>query len=161
MMKRIVCAGVVGVLSSVAMAQESDTALPAVPGLEEAAPALDLTTIVDVSQILQNCNAAPETCQQLIQAAIAEVQATEVPLTAAQTNALLGQLATVAVSVAQQHPEVSQDLGDALTQIANNVAPAAEGETFDLASSLQESAEQVSSGEAETVDLNAVAGSPA
>lgn len=108
---------------------------------------------VDFDQLLTACNADPPGCQLVLIGTIQQISAmTELPQ--ATVNGYLATLATIAVSTAQSHSGVQQQMADIVAEVAGSVAAS----DSQAAQDLQAVATQLASGQ--EVDLTQIAGSP-
>lgn len=134
MIKHVFAAGILSIAATGALAQSA----------------------VNVGDIFAQCQAQPEQCSVLLEQAIAAITAPQSGLDVTAADNLLRQLATVAVSVAQDNPSVGNDLGQVVAEIADEVSS-----DSNIGDQLADIADQVIDGKADDIDLSAVGGSPA
>lgn len=103
---------------------------------------------IDFDQLLASCAEDGATCAATLQATLAEITtAKQAGLAASTVDKLLGSLATIAVSTAQQQPSTSTSLASAISKIAQQASPARQQALSSVSTNI------------ETTDLGAVAGS--
>lgn len=108
---------------------------------------------VDFDQVLEACNVDPPGCQLVLTRAVQQVTAlANVPQ--ATVNGYLATLATIAVSTAQSHAEVQQQMAEVVSEVAEAVAAS----DSQAAQDLQAVATQLTNGQ--EVDLTQIGGSP-
>lgn len=108
---------------------------------------------VDFDQLLTACNADPPGCQLVLIGAIQQIS-TMADVPQATVNGYLATLATIAVSTAQSHSGVQQQMADVVAEVAGSVAAS----DSQAAQDLRAVATQLGSGQ--EVDLTQIAGSP-
>lgn len=141
--------------------------LPVPPLAQQQAAPINVTPI-NITTVFQDCSRTPTLCHVFLAEALAMLDGSDTDLPPATTNLLISQLATIAVGVVQDNPDLGPEfggkLGGTLQVLASALRPdPVQGgqDPVQLAAILTDLATDLASGNASGIDLSAIAGSPA